>query len=192
MKHWKKIVLSWGTEFGPIIAFFITSELWGLIIGSAVFVVTTTLALLVACIREKRLALFPLLAGISVIIFGVATVVFENPFFIIIKDTFYNGVFAIMLFAGLVFLKKSFLKNLFSSLFKMSDRGWRILTIRWCVMFTLLTISNEIVWRYCDADTWLTYKMWATLTTIIFGFYQITLARRERLPEANKWGMNVR
>ncbi len=191
MKHWKKIATNWITEFGPIVAFFITSEFFGLVVGSSVFVTTTILALIVACIREKRLALFPLLAGISVIVFGVATVFFQNPFFIIIKDTFYNGIFALALFIGLVFLKKSFLKNLFGSLFKMTDRGWRILTIRWCVMFALLAISNEIVWRFYDTDMWLTYKMFATLITIIFGFYQITLSRRERLPEANKWGMNV-
>lgn len=184
------IAVSWGVEFGPILAFFLTSEWIGFIRATELFVALTVIALIVAYVRDRRIALFPLIAGLSVIFFGVLTISFDNPFFLIIKDTLYNGVFALALAVGLYGLKKPLLKGLFSSLFLMTDKGWMILSRRWMVAFALLALSNEFAWRAFDADEWILYKMLATFVTLVFGFYQLTLSRRERLPESNRWGMN--
>jgi intracellular septation protein A len=59
-------------------------------------------------------------------------------------------------------------------------------------MFILLAVSNELVRHAFNPQVWVGYKMIATLVTIVFGFYQITLSRRERMPDSNKWGMNVK
>lgn len=190
--EFRQIATSWGIEFGPIVAFFLTSEYLGLIASTAIFVTLTAIALIVSYGRDKRVALFPLLAGLSVIIFGVLTVALHNPFFIIIKDTVYNGLFAVAIAVGLYWFRHPILKDLFGSLFHMTDKGWTILSRRWMCMFALLTVSNEVIRYALSPEAWVDYKIIATLVTIVFGFYQITLSRRERMPDANKWGMNVR
>ncbi len=187
----KNIILSWGTEFGPIFVFFISSELLGFIPATALFVALTFVALIVAYVRERRVALFPLIAGFSVIVFGLLTVLLKNPIFLIVKDTIYNGMFSIALYIGLYFYNEPILKDLFGSLFKMTDKGWTILSFRWMIAFFVLAVSNEVMWRHFTPDEWLYYKMLATFATIVFGFYQLTLSRRERLPNSNRWGMNV-
>lgn len=187
----KNIILSWGTEFGPIFVFFISSESLGFIPATALFVALTFVVLVFAYIREKRIAIFPLIAGFSVILFGLLTVILKNPIFLIIKDTIYNGLFGIALYVGLYFYKEPLLKDLFGSLFKMTDKGWTILSFRWMVAFFILAISNEIVWRHFTSDEWLYYKMLATFATIVFGLYQLTLSKRERLENSNRWGMNI-
>lgn len=190
--EFRQVATSWGIEFGPIVAFFLTSEYLGIITSTAIFVSLTALALVVSYGRDKRVALFPLLAGASVIAFGVLTVALGNPFFIIIKDTVYNGLFAIAIAVGLYGFRHPILKDLFGSLFHMTDKGWMTLSRRWMVMFALLTASNEVIRHFFAPEAWIDYKMIATFVTIVFGFYQITLSRRERMPDANKWGMNVK
>lgn len=190
--EFKQVATSWGIEFGPIVVFFLTAEFTGLINATSLFVFLTSLALIASYSKDRRIALFPLLAGLSVIIFGLLTVFLHDPFYIIVKDTVYNGLFALAIAIGLYGYKHPIIKNLFSSLFHMTNKGWVILSKRWLVMFIILTISNEVVRNSFNPDVWVNYKMVATLCTIIFGLYQITLSRRERLPDSNKWGMNVK
>ncbi|MFA6158948.1 MAG: septation protein IspZ [Candidatus Paceibacterota bacterium] len=190
--EFRQVATSWAIEFGPIVAFFLTAEYFGVVNATGLFVFLTVVALLASYSRDRRVALFPLVAGLSVIIFGLLTVILHNPFFIIIKDTVYNGLFAVAIAMGLYVFKRPILKDLFSSLFHMTDRGWMILSRRWMIMFVLLTISNELVRHDLPPHAWVKYKMFATLATIVFGFYQITLSKRERMPDSNRWGMNVK
>lgn len=108
----------------------------------------------------------------------------------IIKDTLYNGIFALVLFGGLYY-GKLFLKILFGGMFAMTDYGWKVLTMRWATMFTLLAITNEIARFYLDEYGWVNYKFIATLVTMTFSLYQFRLSKKERLPEATQWGMRI-
>ncbi len=186
----KKLFLNLSIEFGPIIVFLITSELLSFMTAVLIFVVLTSLSLIIAFLERRELAWFPLIVGVSVIGFGLLTIILNNPFFIIIKDTLYNGIFAAVLFIGLAF-QKSLLQPLFRGLFAMSDAGWRTLTYRWAILFTLLTIANEVARINLTAEDWVVYKGIATLVTIIFSLYQFRLSKKERLPESSPWGMRI-
>ncbi len=186
-----RIAVNWGIEFGPIVVFFFASDTIGFMPATALFVTLTLIALSISYIRDGKLVLFPIIAGVSVISFGVATLVLKDPFYLIIKDTLYNASFALAIAIYEYVLKRSFLKELFSALFHMSDRGWSILSKRWMIMFILLTIGNEVARLSFDTHGWVVYKLWATTATVVFGFYQITLAKRERLPDASSWGLNI-
>ncbi len=191
-REFMRISLSWGIEFGPIVVFFLTSETLGFMKATTLFVGLTALALITAGIKDRRIAMFPLVAGLSVIVSGAFTLIYDEPFYLIIKDTVYNAGFALAIYVCQKYYGKALLKSLFSSLFHMTDRGWSILSMRWMIVFILLTVGNEIARRLFDTDGWVVYKMLSTLATIIFGFYQLTLSKRERLPDSNKWGMNVK
>jgi intracellular septation protein len=185
-----KLVLNLSIEFSPIIAFLAASEVMTFIQATTLFVILTFIALIAGFIERKELAWFPLIVAISVIGFGLLTIIFDNPFFIIIKDTIYNGVFALTLFIGLAF-NRPLLKPLFKGLFSMTDKGWKILTFRWAIMFVLLTISNEIARIYLVPEKWIIYKGLATLATIIFSLYQFSLSKKERSPDSTPWGMRI-
>lgn len=187
------VIISWSIEFGPIIAFFLALHFLGstdsdFITSTAIFTLLTVVALFASYYYEKRIAVFPLIAGLSVILFGVATLFFSNPLFFIIKDTIYNGFFAVLLLGGAI-VKKGMLKPLFIALFDMSDKGWFILSVRWGFFFLFLTITNEIAWRVYGQEVWVEYKFWSTILTVVFGFYQITLSKKHRNASATEWGM---
>lgn len=183
-----KVLTGLTIEFGPILVFFVTAKRMGFIQSTGLFVGLTVLSLLYAFIKEKRIAYFPLVAGASVIISGVATVFYDEPFYLIVKDSIYNAIFAIVLISGLI-QGRGRLKKMFGNLFAMTDTGWKILSLRWAIFFVLLTIGNEIMWRNFDEIAWVAYKGYSTFVTIIFAVYQFTLSKKYRLPEANAWGM---
>lgn len=189
----KNVIISWSIEFGPIVLFFLAINFFGsgdrgFIISTAIFTVAMIIALFSSFKYEGRVAWFPLIAGTAVISFGLFTLVFQKPIIFILKDTFYNGFFALLLLIGALF-KKAMLKPLFGALFDMKDIGWFILSIRWGIFFCILAVGNEIVWRFFSQEAWVGYKFWSTIATTIFGFYQITLTRQYRNDSATKWGM---
>ena len=185
-----KVLLSLSIEFGPIIVFLVASELLTFMQAASAFVVATCLALTASYIEQKRIAWFPLIAGAIIIVSGLLTVLLDDPFYLIIKDTIYNGVFAVVLIVGL-FFHIGILKYLFDGLFAMTDRGWRILSLRWAIMFTLLAVANEIARAHLDPTAWVVFKASATLATIVFALYQFRLSKKERLPESSPWGMKI-
>lgn len=185
-----KLILNISIEFGPILAFLIISSYTEFFTAVSIFVALTVVAMIVGQIERKSFAWFPFIVGIIITISGLMTVYLHDPFYIIIKDTIYNGGFALILAIGLYY-DKPLLKPLFQGLFLMTHKGWTILTIRWMIMFILLTISNEIVRMYATTETWLTYKTLSTIVTIIFSVYQFKLSKQERLPESSPWGMRI-
>ncbi len=185
-----KVLLSLSIEFGPIIVFLVTSELLTFMQAATAFVVATAIALTASYIEQKRIAWFPLIAGAIIIVSGLLTILLDDPFYLIIKDTIYNGVFAVVLIVGL-FFRVGILKYLFDGLFAMTDRGWRILSLRWAIMFTLLAVANEVARAQLEPNVWVVFKASATLVTIVFALYQFRLSKKERLPESSPWGMKI-
>lgn len=185
-----KIFLHLAIEFGPILVFSAISGYVGFLPAVAVFVALTTLALVAAFVESRRIAWFPLIVGVIVLGFGFLALALEDPFFFIIKDTLYNGAFALALFAGLAF-RRPLLRPLFGDLFAMTDRGWTTLTWRWATMFALLTVANEIARALLSDEAWVGYKVLATVATAAFALYQFRLSRAERLPGSSPWGMRL-
>jgi intracellular septation protein len=191
----KNIWINWSVEFGPIVLFFVSLKILGenpagFVFSTALFTGATILALLIAYLQDKRIALFPIISGVFVVAFGITTVYFNQPYVFIIKDSIYNGFFAILLLIGII-KKKGLLKPFFGALFDITDEGWKILSFRWMIMFILLLVSNEFVWRTFSLEVWVMYKFIATITTIVFGSYQIFLAKKFRNPTASAWGMRI-
>ena len=88
-----------------------------------------------------------------------------------------------MLLGGLVF-GKSLMGYVFDAVFKLTDEGWRKLTIRWGLFFFGLAILNEIVWRSVSTDTWVTFKVFAILPlTFVFALLQMRLISRHSLED---------
>ena len=69
------------------------------------------------------------------------------------------------------------------SMSRMTDLGWRMLTIRWALFFVLLAVLNEIVWRNTSTDTWVSFKVFGIMPlTILFSLSQLPAMNRHQLP----------
>jgi intracellular septation protein len=124
----------------------------------------------------------PLVSGACVMVFGGLTLWLQDEHFIKMKPTFVNALFAVALFAGLL-AGQSLLRIVFGEVFRLTDEGWRKLTLRWACFFVCLAVLNEIVWRTVSTDTWVTFKVFAVMPlTMAFALAQIGLLRHHELP----------
>ena len=178
------------SEFAPIAVFVFMSERYNFTRGLEALMITAFLAVALSWYIERRIPKFGLFASGIILFFGALSLIFHTPFFIIIKDTLYYAVFSLALVAGLIIGRSPF-QLFFEDYFAMSERGWRILSIRWAIFFALLTVGNEFIRHIYTPEQWISYKFYVLIVTWVFGFYQFTLLRRERLPGANAWGLRV-
>jgi intracellular septation protein len=183
-------------DFGPLLLFFLangkpalfepwlsplipvavqTGERAGIFVATAVFMVAIVAALAVSYVLTRRLPLMAMVSAAVVVVFGGATLFFQNETFIKLKPTIIYLLFAGTLFGGLIF-RKPLLAMVFDQMFHLTEEGWRKLTVRWALFFAALAIVNEVVWRTQSTDTWVTFKVFGVMPlTFIFAALQYPL-----------------
>ncbi|HKH81705.1 MAG TPA: septation protein A [Methylovirgula sp.] len=197
---WLKLTL----ELGPLILFFfanarpklfapfaelvlpahlLAGENAGLFTATAVLIPAVVIALVVSYLRTKRLPVMPLVTAVLVIIFGALTLYFQDPRFIKMKPTILYCAFGTALLGGLVF-NKPILQIILDNAMPLTERGWRILTLRWGIFFFALALLNEIVWRTQSTNVWVAFKFPGTVIIIfLFTLTQVPLMLRHELNE---------
>jgi intracellular septation protein len=177
-------------EFGPLLVFFITN--WqaakfitdpkqAIFYGTGAFMVATLVALVTSRALLGRIPTMPLVSGFFVLIFGGLTLWLQDDQFIKLKPTIVNTLFAAILLGGLA-NGQTLLKIVFGDVFKLTEVGWRQLTIRWAVFFVLLALLNEVVWRNFSTDFWVSFKVFGIMPiTMVFALAQMSLLKRHEL-----------
>src|SRR5262245_21049643 len=99
----RKQIIKLFVELGPLLVFFFANSHYNIFVGTAAFMVATVIALTASHILLGRIATMPLVTGIFVLVFGGLTLYLQDSHFIKIKPTVVNGLFAAILFGGLIF-----------------------------------------------------------------------------------------
>jgi intracellular septation protein len=171
-------MLKLALDLGPLVLFFVANARYGIFTATAAFMVAVLAALFVSYAMTRRLPIMPVVTAIIVVVFGGLTLILHDATFIKVKPTIIYGLFGAVLIGGLVF-NKPLLGVVFDSLFRLSDEGWRKLTLRWAIFFFVLAALNEIVWRSVSTDAWVTFKAFGVLPlTLLFGALQVPLLKK--------------
>ena len=170
-------------DIGPLAVFFIFYTKNGLQEAILPLMIATVISVIVSYILEKKIPIMPTLGASIVLIFGGLTIYFNDEIFIKMKPTIINGLFAIILYGGII-LKKPLLKYLLGAALKLEEKGWTILTQRWIAFFIALAVLNEIVWRTQSTDIWVNFKVFAILPiTFIFTMTQFPLIKKYQIED---------
>ena len=191
-------ILKFALELGPLLVFFfanskgeqlaeqfpILASFGGpIFIATGLFMIAMVISLAVSLLLTRTVPMMPLVTLAVVLVFGGLTLYLQDDTFIKMKPTIVNALFASVLLIGLYF-GKSLLAYVFESAFKITDEGWRILTLRWGLFFIFLAVLNEVVWRNFSTDFWVSFKVWGTMPiTMIFAMAQMPIVTRYALPE---------
>ena len=177
----RKQVIKLLVELGPLVVFFVGNARFGIFAGTGAFMVATLVALAVSRALLGRIPTMPLVSGVFVLVFGGLTFWLQDDQFIKLKPTIVNGLFAAILFGGLA-AGKSLLKVVFDDVFRLTEDGWRQLTLRWALFFVFLAVLNEIVWRSSSTDFWVSFKVFGIMPiTMVFAIAQVGLLKRHEL-----------
>lgn len=168
-------------ELGPLVVFFVANARLGIFHGTAVFMVATIISLIVSRAVLGRIPTMPLVSGFFVLVFGGLTLWLQNDEFIKMKPTIVNGLFAAILMIGLL-NGRTFLKVVFGDVMRLTDAGWRTLTIRWACFFAVLALTNEVIWRNFSTDFWVSFKVFGIMPlTMAFAVSQVALLKHHEL-----------
>jgi intracellular septation protein len=174
----RKQAIKLAVEFGPLLVFFIANSHYGIYTGTGAFMVATVIALAISQTFLGRIAVMPLITGIFVLVFGGLTLWLQDDHFIKMKPTIVNTLFATILFGGLA-TGRLFLKIVFGDVMRLSEEGWRILTLRWALFFVFLAFLNEVMWRGFSTDTWVAFKVFGIMPiTFVFALAQIGVLKK--------------
>ena len=173
-------------EMGPLVAFFVTNYKFGIFPATGVLMVCVVATLIVSWIMTRHLPVMPVVTCVAVVFFGALTFLFNDELFIKLKPTIVNSIFGAILLGALA-LGKPLLPVVLDSVLKLTDEGWRKLTLRWGLFFFLLAVINEIVWRTQTTDFWVSFKAFGIMPlTIGFALAQLPLIMKHELKDASK------
>jgi len=165
-------------EYGPLVAFFATFYMAGLLWATAVIMIASIAALTASRLTFGRFLPVPAVTAVLVLLFGGLTLWLDDPRFIKVKPTAINLLFAVVLLVGL-WMRRPLLKMLLGEAFNLTDEGWRVLTVRWIAFFVALAAINEFVWRNFSDAVWVNFKLFGILLlTIAFAMAQVGVIRR--------------
>lgn len=178
-----KQFLKFAFEIGPLVVFFFANARWGLMTATGAFMAATAVAVPAAWYLQRRLPVMPLVSGVFVLGFGGLTLALDNEMFIKLKPTIVNLLFAAILTGGLIF-RLPLLQKLFGPVFNLTERGWRLLTIRWATFFIVLAVLNEVVWRTQSTETWIQFKLFGIMPlTLVFSLTLVPLITKHTVAD---------
>lgn len=169
-------------EYGPIVLFFVTYKIWGLMPATAVLIAASVAAVIIGYIRAGRLPWAPIITTVIVVVFGGLTLIFHNDTFIKMKPTAVYTLFALTLWGGLLF-GKPLMERLMGASLKMDHAGWRKLEARFALFCAGMAVLNEIVWRTQSEDFWVNFKFGSIFLTFLFMATQLPMIKRHLLPD---------
>jgi intracellular septation protein len=175
--------------FQPLVAPFLppsilTGDNAGLFTATSVLMAAVVVALIVSFALTRRVPAVPLLTAVLAVGFGALTLYLHDATFIKMKPTVLYICFGLALIGGLVF-NRPVLPILFDNAMALTERGWRLLTLRWAGLFFALAALNEVVWRTQSNDVWVAFKFPGIFILILlFTLAQVPFIMRHKLDDA--------
>ena len=179
--------LAFALEYGPLLLFFIGvvllkdksfmlfgAERSGFILMSVVLVPLLIVSTFVLWRLTGEVSAMQIITLVLVTALAAMGFWLNDPRFLKIKPTIVYLLFAAVLGFGLL-RGRSYLQLVMGKNLKMQDIGWMILTKRFALMFVVMAVVNEVVWRTTSDATWAAYKLFGTMA-ILFVF-MLTQAR---------------
>ena len=173
-------------DFGPLAVFLLLYWQYNLFAATGGLMVAVILGLALSYGLERTVPIMPLVTAGLVLVFGGLTLWLDDERFIKMKPTIVQGLFALVMFGGLLF-NRPVLKPLFGKSWQLKDDGWRKLTLRFGVFFVVSGILNEFVWRTQSTDVWVNFKVFGLMgLTFIFIMTQVPMIKRYQIvPDEN-------
>ena len=108
-----------------------------------------------------------------IVVFGGATLIFQNETFIKWKPTVLYWLFASLLLGGRIFLKRNLIKTLIGDKLEMPEIAWHKLYLSWVGFFIAMGFVNLFVAYSFATDTWVNFKLFGGMgLTLVFVLIQ--------------------
>lgn len=160
-------------DFFPILLFFISYKYFGIYPATAVVIAATILQVGIGWWRLRRLETMPLVTLVLIVVFGGATLFFQDEMFIKWKPSVLNTLFSIAFLASRWIGEKTIIERMMGEQIELPKPVWRTLNLAWAIFFMGMAGANLYVVYNFDTETWVNFKMFGLLgLTLVFVILQ--------------------
>lgn len=156
-------------QFLPVVLWFITYKMTSnLILATAVIVVACLITTAIEYFMTRQLSRMQIFLVAAILIFGLPTVLLNDPAIIKWKVTVVNLLFAATIFVFQFILKKNPFAFLFEKELPLPEEAYNNLSLWWMVFFVLAGLLNIVIAFYLPAligvteteaeEIWVDYK----------------------------------
>ncbi len=145
-------------DFLPVILFFGAYKLADIYVATGVAIAATIVQIGWARWRGEKIKPVQWIALGFILVFGGATILLHDEFYIKIKWTLFYGLMSFMIL-GAVALRKNPLKSVLGQEIELPDHVWRKLSLAWGVFFLLLATLNQYFALTLSLDAWVKVKV---------------------------------
>ncbi len=179
-------------DLGPIAVFIIAFNVLQRIeatkenavyIATGLFMAATLAAIAYHRAKSGRVPPVLIVTGVLVVIFGGLTLLLRDETFIQLKPTVVNLFYVVAILGSLAF-RLNLWKLLFGHAFRLPDRIWNILALRWAGFFGFMALLNEYIRLNHSFDFWLNTRPLVILPLfLLFAALNTPIALKHALPE---------
>lgn len=160
-------------EFLPLVLFLITYKFYTMKAAVAVLLIASAISLLIMKYKKIKIPQLTLIGYGIMLVFGSLTIYMDDTFFIKIKPTIINIIFASILI----------IDRFRAATNKLVCKGVPMLRalpiaklnsfiLFWAAYFIFCALLNELVWRNFEEETWVYFKVFG-LMLINMAFFTI-------------------
>ena len=155
-------------DFLPVILFFGAYKLADIYVATGVAIAATVLQIGWVLWRRERVKPVQWIALGFILVFGSATILLQDEFYIKIKWTLFYGLMGLVIL-GAVALRKNPLKSVLGQEIELPDHVWRKLSLAWGIFFLALAALNQYFALTLSLDAWVKVKVFGgTALSFIF------------------------
>lgn len=163
-------------DFFPVVFFYISfnffkesqGEIKAMIIATAVLMAATVLQVSINWFKNRKIEKMHIIVLIMALVFGGATIYFQDKAYLIWKVTLVNWLFATVFLASHFIGDTHIVRRMMEKSVELPDPIWDRLSYMWIIFFVALGVINLIVAKSVDFETWVDFKL--------FGLLGLTLA----------------
>lgn len=182
-------------DFFPIVLFYTVFKFYKSEIGEIQAMIYATSALIVATmaqvaytwLRNKKIEKMHVVVLVLALVFGGATIYFQEPIYLIWKVTIANWIFALVFLGSHYIGKTLIIKRMMQHAIVLPEAIWVRLSYMCVAFFFSLGIINLAVAYNVSFDAWTDFKMFGMLglSTSFFIFLAIYMSRHIETSEVD-------
>lgn len=154
----------------PVVIFVVAYRLYGIYEATIALIVAMVAVIVVHWLVKGTVSRMLLVSGAFAVVLGGITVWLQNPVFLQWKPTVVYWIFAVVLLGADLFTKQNVFQRMLGENVEASRTGWRALNIAWVVMFVAMGFINIYVAYNYDMSTWVDFKLYLAIASMIVGF----------------------
>lgn len=165
------------------IAFFIAYKLADIYVAAAVAMGIAVAQISGLVIARKKVSPLLWTAAAFTVVFGAATILLKDEFYIKAKWTLFYGVAGLLLLL-FVLRGKNPMRALLGNELELPDIAWRQLSLSWGWFFVLMAVLNTYFAATLSLDAWVKVKVFGGMAmTVLFVIFQTFLLARHLPPD---------